>query len=83
MRASVLAIFCLFCLYSLSEAKPYPDNAASSTGGHGHGHGRVQIKVYRGQSKPHGHGHYGHEYFAPYGYWVRQPPDHGGHHGGY
>lgn len=41
-------------------------------------HGRVQIKVYRG---PDGHGHGGHGHdFAPYGFWVKQPADDGGHH---
>ncbi|CAG9834280.1 unnamed protein product [Diabrotica balteata] len=34
-------------------------------------HGRVQIKVYRGPSE-----HSGHDYFAPWGYWVKQPADH-------
>lgn len=37
-------------------------------------HGRVQIKVYRGPTT-----HEGHDHFAPWGYWVKQPEDEGHH----
>lgn len=33
-------------------------------------HGRVQIKVFRGPTE-----HDGHDHFAPWGYWVKQPGD--------
>ncbi|GFG38255.1 hypothetical protein Cfor_01896 [Coptotermes formosanus] len=46
---------------------PANDLQAAATG-HGH-YGRVQIKVYRGPST------HGHDHFAPYGFWVKQPAD--------
>ena len=37
---------------------------------HHYHEGRVAIKAFRGESKPFGKG-----WFAPFGYWVRQPSD--------
>jgi len=76
-----LFLLVLGCVVYLATAASYLrgepiEDLQTAASGHGH-YGRVQIKVYRGQSKG-GHGHdYGH---APYGYWVRQPPDGHGHH---
>ncbi|CAL8069986.1 unnamed protein product [Orchesella dallaii] len=79
MKCSLL-LLCLACVVYLATAASYyrgePADLQTAASGHGH-YGRVQIKVYRGQSKGgDGHHHHGH---APYGYWVRQPPDHHGH----
>ncbi|CAG9764724.1 unnamed protein product [Ceutorhynchus assimilis] len=46
---------------------PYEDDQESAPSEH---NGRVQIKVFRGPTE-----HDGHDHFAPWGYWVKQPGD--------
>ncbi|KAJ3649139.1 hypothetical protein Zmor_020897 [Zophobas morio] len=65
---SLKAIVFVVAIFQLAQVNSIPvyddlEGAASE-----HDYARVQIKVFRGPSE-------GHDYFAPWGYWVKQPAD--------
>ncbi|CAH1182472.1 unnamed protein product [Phyllotreta striolata] len=69
--SKILAALVIFNVIFTSMAFPtHGEDLEAAASDHEH-HGRVQIKVYRGPSE-----HSGHDYFAPWGYWVKQPADH-------
>ncbi|KAG7155866.1 Insulin-degrading enzyme-like [Homarus americanus] len=78
-NACVMMMMTFLLVTSLVNSAPVAyDDLTPAASGHGGKHGQVQIKVYRGPSKGHGY-----HKFAPWGYWVKQPEDDHGHHGGY
>ncbi|KAK9869239.1 hypothetical protein WA026_002990 [Henosepilachna vigintioctopunctata] len=65
----VLLCICVVLLSMVNCNPLSPDLEPAASGGDDHG--RVQIKVFRGPTE-----HDGHEHFAPWGYWVKEPADH-------
>ncbi|KAG5888251.1 hypothetical protein JTB14_009052 [Gonioctena quinquepunctata] len=63
------AVFFLVTFIAIGLAYPINDDLDSAATGDEH-HGRVQIKVYRGPTE-----HSGHDSYAPWGYWSKQPAD--------
>ncbi|CAH0550327.1 unnamed protein product [Brassicogethes aeneus] len=69
-----LKLVYLFALVlAIVNCKPLYEDSDTAAAGEGH-YGRVQMKVYRGPTE-----HDGHDHFAPWGYWVKQPADDGHH----
>ncbi|RZC35642.1 ADP-ribosylation factor-like protein 16 [Asbolus verrucosus] len=65
--AVIVLVFAIFQLVNVNCSPVYEDLEGAASD---HEYGRVQIKVFRGPTE-----HSGHDYFAPWGYWVKQPAD--------